>query len=80
VVVAESTCKLVGSLFELEDLDAQYQALRQHCDTVRQDLVVTLRRSKTDQSGAGRKIGMAHALADVLPIQTLGRGLIKAQP
>ncbi|MCC4299580.1 site-specific integrase [Aurantimonas coralicida] len=40
-------------------------------DTVRQGLVITLRRSKTDQVGAGRKIGVPHGRTQWCPVTTL---------
>jgi integrase len=38
---------------------------------VRQGLVVTLRRSKTDQEGAGRKIGLPHGRTRYCPVAAL---------
>jgi integrase len=44
------------------------------CDLepVRQGIVITLRRSKTDQDGAGRKIGIPHARGRWCPVAALG--------
>ena len=40
-------------------------------ETVRQGLIVTLRRSKTDQEGAGRKIGIPHGRTRHCPVAAL---------
>ncbi|MEF2559286.1 site-specific integrase, partial [Aurantimonas sp. C2-5-R2] len=40
-------------------------------ETVRQGLVITLRRSKTDQTGAGRKIGIPHGRTRWCPVAAL---------
>jgi integrase len=47
------------------------------CDVepVRQGIVITLRRSKTDQEGAGRKIGIPHARGRWCPVSALDEWL-----
>ncbi len=44
-------------------------------ERVRQGLIVTLRRSKTDQEGAGRKIGVPHGRTCYCPVTALDRWL-----
>jgi integrase len=44
-------------------------------ETVRQGLIVTIRRSKTDQEGVGRKIGVPHGRTRHCPVAALERWL-----
>lgn len=44
-------------------------------ETVRQGLIVTIRRSKTDQEGTGRKIGVPHGRTRHCPVAALERWL-----
>jgi integrase len=44
-------------------------------ETVRQGLIVTIRRSKTDQEGAGRKLGIPHGRTRHCPVAALERWL-----
>jgi integrase len=44
-------------------------------ETVRQGLIVVIRRSKTDQEGAGRKIGVPHGRTRHCPVAALERWL-----
>lgn len=48
-------------------------------ERVRQGIVVTLRRSKTDQTGAGRKIGIPFGRSRWCPVQHLSEWLAHAQ-
>lgn len=44
-------------------------------ELVRHGMIVTIRRSKTDQSGTGRKIGIPHGRTRYCPVQALERWL-----
>ncbi len=44
-------------------------------ETVRQGLIVTIRRSKTDQVGVGRKLGVPHGRTRYCPVAALERWL-----
>ena len=51
---------------------------REDCEFTREGLVITLRRSKTDQEGQGRKVAIPHgSAADTCPVQAL-RAWLKA--
>lgn len=47
-------------------------------EAVRQGLIVTLRRSKTDQEGAGRKIGIPHGRTRHCPVAALTEWLMRS--
>jgi integrase len=51
---------------------------RQDVESVRQGIIIHLRRSKTDQDGAGRKIGIPHGRTRWCPVAVLDEWLAKS--
>ena len=77
-------CDVHPTMQSLTDLDPYLSPrwrrhVRTYSEHVRQGLVITLRRSKTDQEGVGRKIGVPHGRSRHCPVAALDDWLIRSQ-